>query len=653
MTRPNSSVYKARFALLAFAVSLAMGAAGACAESDRLNGSPDDFDGGPYVTTGGLGGTGGLLGTGGYIPPPTGGYAGTGGAGTGGMSGSGGTMMDAGPPPPTCEVHTGAPALDVTMLPECDNPDLPLCGDGRCLASSAVPEASRSALAPCMAADTLCVPEHFIETLAMFIVPTCTSLLGAEGRCLSLCIPQVAAQAGFLPQDTCAMTERCAPCFDPRTGEDTTACHQGCDGGPAEPPTVFDKCCGGAGSCVPSEIVPEADRALLGTDTCTTAGQLCAPDTLSDSTFVPTTCTSLAGAEGRCLPDCLPDVAAQASLLPVDTCAAGELCAPCFDPLSGDPTGACTRGGDMPTQPPVVFDPCCDTKGACVPTDILSAEQEAQLGPDTCPSGSLCAPKVLASPGQRAATCDSLGGAEGRCLPLCVPMVAAQQDRLPQATCAADERCAPCYDPITGEVTGACSQNGDMPTEPAYTFPKCCSNNGVCVPSTLVPTAQQSLLGRDTCPGTGDLCAPTLLASDPTARPAVCHTFSPQNREGRCLANCIPQIQAQATRLLQENCAAGELCAPCYDPVVGGLTGACGVNGDAPLDPDPGPFVYCASTTVLWPFPPGVDGRCVPPHLVDPAQAGLLTTSPTCQTGEICAPCINPLDGLPTGACPP
>jgi hypothetical protein len=110
-----------------------------------------------------------------------------------------------------------------------------MCGDGRCLAKAAVPEDARDLLAPCVNADELCVPGPFIAAAGSFLVEECRSVGDTEGRCLSLCIPQVADQADFLPQTTCADTERCAPCYDPRTGEDTGACNQGCDTGPTEP----------------------------------------------------------------------------------------------------------------------------------------------------------------------------------------------------------------------------------------------------------------------------------------------------------------------------------------------------------------------------------------------------------------------------------
>jgi hypothetical protein len=352
---------------------------------------------------------------------------------------------------------------------------------------------------------------------------------------------------------------------------------------------------------------------------------------------------------------CIPQVANQASLLPQDTCETGELCAPCYDPVGGDPTGACDRNGDAPTEDPVLFPECCGGEGSCVPSDILTQDQLDSLGQDSCDTGNLCAPKVFAGPGLRATTCASIDGAEGRCLPTCVPLVADQADRLPTDVCVNGDLCAPCYDPITGDDTTACSQNGDQPVDPPYTFPSCCSNNGVCVPTSLVPADQQSMLGTDTCTGADVLCAPTKL-TDPTAKPKVCHSFGVQNREGRCIADCVPQVADMADQLRQEDCDAGELCAPCFDPRTGESTGACEINGDTPADPNPGAFATCAAVNILCLTCTPCDGRCVPEYIVPSDQAGLLPTGADlpapCVTGELCAPCYSPLDpATPTGAC--
>jgi hypothetical protein len=320
-------------------------------------------------------------------------------------------------------------------------------------------------------------------------------------------------------------------------------------------------------------------------------------------------------------------------------------------------------GGCVPHMGPPILDPttlpkctladnpsCADAR--CLQATLVPEGSRAQLAPCADPA-QLCVPDFFIAAGGNFVpkTCKSLLDAEGRCLSMCIPQIAGQVSLLPKADCADTERCAPCYDPRTGMDTGACKQSCD--TGPKDTTPKtfleCCNALGRCVPNTLVPESQRSQLGKDTCTGADDLCAPKAQVTDPMSKPKSCTTFTPQNREGRCLPACLPAVSGRAAQLRKEDCAEGELCAPCYDPVNGGSTGACGINGDMPAKPDPGPFVVCSASILVF---PGVPGRCVPPHLVPPDQAMLLNPSTACQMGEVCAPCISPLDNMPTGACP-
>ena len=108
--------------------------------------------------------------------------------------------------------------------------------------------------------------------------------------------------------------------------------------------------------CVPTAIVPSGLQSLMAA--CTDG--LCAPDPIiaAAGQFVPNTCASIAGVEGRCLSTCLPAVAARAATLPQSGCAVNERCMPCFDPTASDPnapTGACSLACDAPAQPPVLL----------------------------------------------------------------------------------------------------------------------------------------------------------------------------------------------------------------------------------------------------------------------------------------------------------
>lgn len=631
-------------------------AVGCASDEPKIDFGYHDASAGGYVGSGGT-----SYNTGGGGTTSSGGTTGTGGTtSTGGAAGSTGDGGACVPP---------ATLLSTDAFKPCNiGPD---CTDGVCVAISlmtAVANVSQSTLdllADCSVPDggqaEKCVPKMFVAYQNKFVPKTCTSVAGAEGRCMSQCIPLVEQQKTFLPQDVCSAGELCAPCYDPRTSASTGACDQGCDTGPTKPAVTFASCCSGNGSCVPTSVVPSQYVSLLGTDTCTGSGDLCAPTKFQDLTYVPPHCNSIGGLEGRCIPDCIPAVQKQASFLPKDSCATGELCAPCYDPINGSNTGACTVNGDKPTaDAPVTFPTCCTDRGHCVPTTALSSQQQTLLGQDTCSSGNLCAPDIFADSQQTAQTCTALTtiglSAEGRCIPDCVPAVSTgyQAQYLDQGSCSTGYKCAPCYDPISGALTGACSQNGDSPKQPATTFPTCCSAGngtylGICVSTSLVPANQLSQLGPDTCTGTGIVCAPKNLA-DPSVKPAKCTTMSPLNLEGRCVPGCLPAVQSFASNLRQETCATGELCAPCYNPIDGTDTGACTINGDTPTDPMR-QFASCGNA----------QGLCVPSALV---PSNLLSAVPpdTCSTGLLCAPTEKVKDinykfpsctGLGTGGCVP
>jgi len=609
------------------------GGSGGTGAPDAAGGSGGD---------GATGGTGGATEDGG-LDASVDGPGGT--SGTGGADASTDAPGDVQPDGDDC-VHTGEPVIDPNLFPACT-----LCEEAHCVPSALLPAGQTDLFADCNATSK-CVPDFIIASGGDFLLPSCRSLSNAEGRCLSTCLPDVAAQADWLPQDSCEAEERCVPCFDPLSGEETGVCSLSCDTGPAELPVVLSACCDGIGLCTPSNLVPSQQQSLFGQDSCTDASMLCVPTDLTDPTFIPDSCRSTADAEGRCLPSCLPGVGAMAGVIPQDTCADAHLCVPCYDPLSAVSTGVCELNGDSPVEPPKTFDACCDGEGKCIPASMVPASQQSLLGQDTCTGASdLCAPTVLLDPGSVPDDCRSLNDAEGRCLPTCLPDVEAMQDMLPQDSCEATERCVPCYDPFTSDPTGVCSINGDAPTEPPKPLDLCCDGVGVCVPSTMVPTEQQSMLGQDTCVDASALCLPTELL-DATFIPDDCDSVG--GGEGRCMAACLPAIQQNAAIFPQDSCEATHRCAPCHDPITGVSTGICELNGDVPAEP-PYTFPPCCSTG-------GVDrGTCVPESLV---PAGTVLEQQSCEDAWACAPTdklVDPTYTFPTcsagilgaGACLP
>lgn len=512
---------------------------------------------------------------------------------------------------PTCP-YTGPPLIDPGNFPACS----PTCAGAHCVPAALVPAAEQSQLAACPGG--FCAPDTFIASGGNAVPKTCTSVAGAEGRCLSTCLPAIEGQSQLLPEDVCASGEKCAPCFNP-TADDPTlptgACSLACDK-PAKPPTIlscpysgppiidpsiFPACapaCAGA-HCVPASLVSVAEQSQLAA----CPGGFCAPDSITSSggKGVPKTCTSIAGSEGRCLSTCLPAIAGQAALLPEDVCAAGEKCAPCFNPVAADPTlpsGACTLGCDKPAKPPTILTcpwngpavldpsalPACDNGGCagahCLPAAEVPPAVQSQLAPCNNNTG-FCAPDPIISTGNNfiPTSCDPFpgAGAQGRCLSGCLPAVKAQAaaGTLVQSTCAAGEFCAPCNDPFTGVPSGACSLGCDTPPAPPFTFPKCCNDGngsltGTCVPSAQIPAAQQSSLNASgngnsaPCPGSPAkyLCVPDEYLPAPyNSIPLQFCQATLLNLCGTCVSQCV--VNSTLPLLGPDDCAAHHKCAPC------------------------------------------------------------------------------------------
>jgi hypothetical protein len=359
-------------------------------------------------------------------------------------------------------------------------------------------------------------------------------------------------------------------------------------GPPIYDPNSFAACdpsCSGA-HCVPTEIVPSGLQSLMAA--CTDG--LCAPDPIiaAAGQFVPSTCTSIAGVEGRCLSTCLPGVAARAATLPQSGCAANERCMPCFDPTASDPTaptGACSLACDAPVNDPVVltcpwtgpsvFNPavfaaCSPSCGGahCVPTELVPSDVQSLLA--AC-SGGFCVPDpIIATSGNfDPPNCVPFAGttAAGRCLSNCLPGIAAQS--LEQSTCAVGSSCAPCANPFTGADTGTCGSLGcDQPAPtPAFEFPGCCSTLGVCVPKSQIPDASEADFEQRDCPGTPNdiyLCLDPGRIPGSGVTPTSCNAESliipPFSWVSTCVPDCV--LGEIAAFLPQGNCPADYSCPP-------------------------------------------------------------------------------------------
>jgi hypothetical protein len=248
---------------------------------------------------------------------------------------------------------------------------------------------------------------------------------------------------------------------------------------------------------------------------------------------------------------------------------------------------------------------CCKTFGTCTSRASAPASIVASLGKADCaPSGDLvCAPKDPATipnlPNGKIPACTGKYGAlelEGRCLPRCFTLGNKAAASLGLGDCPTtlgpalglteeEVLCAPCYNPLDGTATGACSQFGDAPTKPApMPFAKCgaymgAAPLGYCVPAELVQrvSADISLLPQDTC-AAGLLCAPINKVQDPNLCFAKCE--SPLGGASACVPTYIVEGpngpgMGLSTALGQVTCAAGETCTPCSNPANQSATGAC------------------------------------------------------------------------------
>jgi len=375
-----------------------------------------------------------------------------------------------GPPIPATELDAMTPCCQAEQ------------GHAHCLAMTNVPAEIQPLVAQCDAANA-CIPDSFLETGASQPPQQCTAFGGA-GVCLSKCIPQVAQNEGLLRPDVCqGADELCVPCISPLDNMPTHACDLltlatcvGATPGGTQPatcddpntcnyeancPPVIDPAsldsCGADAHCLDAALISDqAEAAKLGK--CTNPAKLCVPDVFirTGGKFTPATCTSVAGAEGRCLSAVLPDVAKQAALLPQDICAATEKCTPCYNPIDGTSTGACSLSCDAgPTKPPVTFAACCSARAHCVPTDAVPQAEQSNLGNDSCANTDLCVPDQLLL-GQTIPTCTAnsfiLGDYTGVCLSDCLDF-GIQGIALARGSCSNNFTCAPCTQ--NGQPTGA------------------------------------------------------------------------------------------------------------------------------------------------------------------------------------------------------
>ncbi len=223
---------------------------------------------------------------------------------------------------------------------------------------------------------------------------------------------------------------------------------------------------------------------------------------------------------------------------------------------------------DPPEQDMTPPASCCGGVGTCVPSEYVPTTLASQLDGEECGEALVCAPNTaLFIPDALPGSCRAPGDLEGRCLSICLPAVAAQADRLDQRGCDRDERCVPCYDPLTGADTNACRVSGDEPREKARTYQRCCGAQdaelGTCVPLQLLTSAQIDSLPVESCRQPGTRCVPSGLL-DGSDGPEGCTVrgLLGERSQGACMAECFLPL---AARLLSaaNGCEGGERCIAC------------------------------------------------------------------------------------------
>jgi hypothetical protein len=262
------------------------------------------------------------------------------------------------------------------------------------------------------------------------------------------------------------------------------------DGGTADPGGTVAAgaaCCGVFGVCTKkADLKSDPASGAYGHADCKAADDLlCSPkpsNEIPDGGVTPP-CHSKIGSlelEGRCLPKCFTLGNANASQINAGDCptlpGTELVCAPCYDPTTGDKTGACDRplaagGTDKPAEPKKQFAECgafpSDGGGAkqglCVSKDLVAqtTANAASVPQDTCATGDLCAPKnKVLNQGSCFKHCTTSIGGPSACVPTYLVEAGAGKGfsgALGQADCADGETCAPCVSPIDQSVTGACA----------------------------------------------------------------------------------------------------------------------------------------------------------------------------------------------------
>jgi hypothetical protein len=226
-----------------------------------------------------------------------------------------------------------------------------------------------------------------------------------------------------------------------------------------------------------------------------------------------------------------------------------------------------------------------------------------------------------------------------------------------------------------------------------------CGAGGRCVPKSLLdevvtdPDKRTELQARLATCATGYCVPEEYLKNYGQYKPPACTSIA--GIEGRCFSTVFKDVAAEASFLPRGTCAESERCLPCFNPADGSPSGACTtVRCDSPTTAAPALQGCCSKDGELRgkcvpraDVPSQVQSRleayectaaelCIPTENIDlkatpttcvptvgvnatgvcvsrcldfSTSERLLYGSSSCRSDQICAPCVNPSNGQPTG----